>query len=73
MLELEQDLSTCQLKAVKMTPVDWCALLLYIVLHVVTAKGNSRKSTAHPVKSYMPQSRLGTHSAPFSKEDTDIV
>ena len=69
MLELEQDLSTCQLKAVKMTPVDWCVLLLYHVLHVMTAKGNRRKTTARPVKSYMRQ----THSAPFSQEDTCIV
>lgn len=29
MLELEQDVTTCQLKAVKMTPVDWYAPCLY--------------------------------------------
>lgn len=30
MLELEQDVGTCQLKAVKMTPVDWCALFCIV-------------------------------------------
>ena len=55
MLELEQDVGTCQLKAIKMTPVDWCALFCIVSCMLYKLLTESQ---LHIISTLMHKSRL---------------